>query len=489
MVGRLLRFRAAEAAVFLGIAMLFGAGVPRAAAQDIPDLDRRERLRVAVARFSAEELEPRYHDLATALAEIVLEDLGAVERRTLSAAEIEAYRDKLLAEALRSARETVRRRRVERDRAFFASGTREERRRRERDAAERLETAKGDLRRLEDLSPSEIPVKPEKPLERVRELLPSLGHDPQRVLEQENLDLVIGGTLEQLEGYLYLRIEGHARGVGLPVFATDFVALPGELYTELESGLDEITGMVLGRDWSAVVVETGDRETSIKIDGRVVGFGTVRERFLEPGNYTVVVEDQTGERRSKELQLEAGELRVLDFATEEDRRPTTRVETDPDAASLYLGSLWKGTTPLKLTIPPEDELALIRRDGYLDSRMVFGPDSDARFERTLQPDIEDQAARLRDSRDRFYRAFGYFVLSVPVTLILNGVYENLSSAVPREGAPIEGLSTDERDRIAMRRETAYWATVGAFTVNVGLFVNMAVRLYQYIRTGEEAHYR
>ncbi len=489
MDNRLLRFRAAGATVLLGIAMLLGTAVPRALADDIPELDRRERLRVGVAQFGAEELEPRYRDLAATLAEIVLEDLAAVERRALSAAEIEAYREELLAEARRSARETVQRRRVERDRAFFATGTREEQRRREREAAERLEAAKEELRRLEELSAGEIAVASEKPLERTRELLPPLGRDPQRVLEQKNLDLVIGGTLERLEGYLYLQVEGYARGLGSPVFETDFVALPGELYAELERGLDEISGMVLGRDWSTVVVETGDRETRIAIDGRVVGYGAVRERFLEPGSYTVVVEDQAGERRSEELQLEAGELRSLDFTTDEDRRPYTRIETDPDTASLYLQSLWKGTTPLELTLPPEDQLALIRRDGYLDSRAVFGPDSDAQFERTLQPDVEDQAARLRDSRDRFYRAFGYFVLSVPVTLILNGVYENLSSAVPREGAPIEGLSPDERDRIAMQRETAYWATVGAFTVNVGLFVNMAVRLYQYIRTGEEAHYR
>ncbi len=469
---------------------LLGMGAPPGLeAEELSGLERRETLRVGVAEFRADDVEARYRDLPGVLARIVAEDLGEIDQRRLSEAEVAAYRSELLRGALRSARETARRRRKERDNAFFATGTREQRKQRAEEAQERLIEAERELRRVEAYNPEDISVADEKPLELHGDGVLPPPRDPQRMLVRDDLDLLVTGQLEQMDRYLYLQLQGFARGVNEPVFATGFVAVAAELYDEVRAGLDHISGLVLGREWSGLQVVTDDPDARIEVDGQVIGYGSARERFLEPGRYTVLVSDESGERRREEVELEPGEVRQLSFVPDARKPRMSLVDTSPVSANLYLQSRWAGETPLALTLPERDQLGLIRREGYLDSRVVLGPRTGPRFQRTLQPDIEDQAARLRDSRRRFYRAFGYFVLSVPVTLVLNGVYENLSSAVPREGAPLPGLSSSERDRIAMQRETAYWATLGSLTVSVGLFVNMGVRLSQYIRTGEEAHYR
>ncbi len=470
--------------------VLLGIATPaRSGAEELPEFARRDTLRAAVGEFAAVGEAARYQELATALRELVLEQVVEIDERTRSEGELAAYRSELRREALADARATVRRRRRERDEAFFAEGGREERSRRAETAAERLSDAKRRLEMLEALSAEEIAVETAKPIEWMLEDAPRLDPDPQRALVRENLDLVIGGTIEPLDRYLFLRIEGYARGVDEPILAAEFVARPEELYPELEAETDQVLTQLLGRDWAALVVETGDSEARIAIDGQTAGYGSVDKRFLRPGSYRVEVVDRAGRRRGEVVTLEAGERRELSPVMQPIPRTSAQLKTEPAGASLYLQSRRLGGTPLEFELPERDQLALIRRDGYLDSRTVLGPRTEAELERSLQPDIEDQSERLRRSRNRFYRAFGYFVLSVPVTLVLNGVYENLSSAVPRDGAPIAGLSSSEQDRIAARREAAYWGTVGAFTVSAGLFVNMGVRLYQYIRTGEEAHYR
>ncbi len=478
-----------ERLVLLGSILLGAGALTPSGAEELPEFARRDTLRAAVSEFQAIGDASRYHDLAGALGELVLEQVLEIEERTRSEAELAAYRAELQRDALSDARATVRRRRRERDEAFFDAGGREQRRDRAETAAERLAEAKRRLETLEALSAEKIAVEAQKPIEWAREFAPGIDRDPQRTLTRENLDLVIGGVIEPLDRYLFLRIEGHARGVAEPVFASEFVALPEELYPELEAETDHVLTQVLGRDWAAVAVETGDSEARIVIDGRTAGYGDLHERFLRPGSYRVEAVDRAGRRRSEVVTLEAGERRDLSLVVGPSPRTTAQLRTEPAEANLYLQSRRLGRTPLELELPERDQLALIRRDGYLDSRMVLGPRTEAEFERSLQPDTEDQSARLLDRRNRFYRAFGYFVLSVPVTLVLNGVYENLSSAVPRDGAPIAGLSSSEQDRIASQREVAYWGAVGAFGVSAGLFVNMGVRLYQYIRTGEEAHYR
>lgn len=111
------------------------------------------------------------------------------------------------------------------------------------------------------------------------------------------------------------------------------------------------------------------------------------------------------------------------------------------------------------------------------------------IQRDLELNRGSEAALIERRRNAFYTAFGFFVLSVPVALLSNGVYENLSTMVPPNGTQAPGLSDAEADHLRRQRDIAYYTTWGGVGLSAGLFVTSAIQLGRYIRAAQASHTR
>ncbi|MCG8478014.1 MAG: hypothetical protein MI724_02885, partial [Spirochaetales bacterium] len=138
--------------------------------------------------------------------------------------------------------------------------------------------------------------------------------------------------------------------------------------------------------------------------------------------------------------------------------------------------------------PTQETSYTIAREGYYDSRVVVGPDSPSRIERVLIAADGDWVESVERSRDRFYRSFGAFVLSVGVPILINGVYQNYTGLYPG-GVARSDLSQEEQDRLQPQVDALFYGYYVGIGLSAGLFANMIWRLVDYVQTAQGYHTR
>jgi hypothetical protein len=151
-----------------------------------------------------------------------------------------------------------------------------------------------------------------------------------------------------------------------------------------------------------------------------------------------------------------------------------------------VGSIWQGVTPITLDRPEVAQTVMLEREGFLEETVVLSPEAPPTINRELVPDPGNWPEIVEQRRDRFYRSLGWFALSLPVPIILNGMFTDIEALFPG-GEPAPDLSDAEAERLARTANTLLWTTRGTAAISGGLFVNMMVRLIQYIRAGEYSH--
>ncbi len=492
------RVRPCLAALAVGLLLGPGAAVraesvplPAAVAALLPA--EREVFRVGIVRFTAEGLSAEARVAAETFPRLLYEQVGGIDERDLSSEELDAYAAVRLRAATRTAAGRLRAAVEARDRLLFerpATGPAERSAARERlDRAQRaVDDARDLLERLDGIEPRDVPTDPRRPLEywaghEAGRLL-SIESTPHALAVGENLDLLLWGTVEEIEGYLAVDLFVYHRYLERTTPAGSTIARPEDLSADAPLVAGEAARAVLGRDHAALVVETGHADAAVRVSGVLRGFSRAEARFLRPGAHEIRVE--LGNRATvRTVELAPGERRVEQVDPPALAVRSVRLQSSPPGADVYADSVWVGRTPLEHEFPASPTIVRMRREGYLESRFVVDTDSPQIVSRALLPDSIEWTEELRASRDSFYQALTWFVLSVPVTVLLNGGFESVRAGFPRPGST--ALSPQELERFARLGNIFYWSSIGARLVNVGLFVNLLISVFDYVAVGEGAH--
>ena len=434
-------------------------------AQDISLIDQREHWSVGVAAFQGKNLSPENEYLTRSFPLLLRERLEAIPEHYLSEAEARAYRRQILrAEQQRLAAAVDADRRA-RDELFFTS---------EADKAavyeERIAETLDALNALRETDPEGIAIRPSKPLRIVSGADGQLVIDkgllsPSRLAKQQDLDALLWGRFEEVQGFLYFEVTLFNAVLGEPEFTYSDAAAPVELYELSDELIAELATVLWGRDWSSLAVQTVPPGASVWIDEEFQGRTPLRIPYLLPGGRQMRV--QAPGYQSVQLRIE------LFPYTEQVQRmilvpqpvDTFTLNSDPAGAAVYRGSEWLGTTPLSIEKPDELSRILLRREGYLDFPLYAHPTLEQSVTAELMPDSSDPREIQSRRRDELYRAFGIFALSIPFPFFLGGYRRDYQAIDAEEGA-------------------LTYAYIGTFAVSSALFVNLAVRLIRYLQAAD-----
>lgn len=453
-----------------------------------PPIDERETWRVGVLPFDTVDLLPEELSLGRTVPLLILDALSALREHRLDAAERDARRKQILDGARLSAGRALDREIRTRDRLLFADITAETRAARLESADERVTAARSEYRRLADLDVARIEVPGVKPVELrpgAGELLPA-SRSARTAAREGRLDFVLSGAVERLDDeFLILELFGYCAARERTVLQDTLVLRPEEIAEQVDQLIDRAAEVVLGRQWAHLTVRSTETDAAVQVDGVLYGFGAVTVQYLEPGPRDVRVSHEGREQTQTVVLLPFERAEVeLDFPVAVG--DTITIESEPAGADIYLDSVWVGRTPADIARPRRPSTVVLQRDGFHTSRFPLRADSPDRISRNLAPDVIGWSELTLEQRDRFYRSLGFFVVSLPVPIILYGVYDNLATFFVAGTPP--GLDPGEADRlvgVANTVQGAYWVSVG---VSTGLFVNMAVQLVRYIRAAESYHF-
>ncbi len=314
-------------------------------------------------------------------------------------------------------------------------------------------------------------------------LLPPPGPFIKEYCDKHGIDILIYGSLEQVDDFFFLNIEVYNRYRQSTVYRASTACSGRELASRAEGITKDLKGLVLGREWSALRVESVPSSASIYLDGKFSAAGILYRPFMDPGTYIVECKAPGYEAKRMPVELEPRVEEVLLVTLKELERSTFRVETDPPGAEVYLASQWVGTSPVDVIFPGVPAQLVVVREGYRRSFRILSQAPEGTVHFDLQPESPVTYSIREDYRDRFYKDFGIFILSIPVSLVGYSLTEQYSIAYNE--AEAGGTSPeDELYRLWLTYTLCYNLYTAGLFANTFLFIHMAVSAAEYIRQAE-----
>jgi hypothetical protein len=466
------------------LAILLLAAVPvTVCSQDRVPVDDREYWTVGVTAFEGISLSEENLYLTQSFPLMIRERLEAIPTHFFGDAEAKAHRRGIIRRQQRRLAELIIADRRARDELFFTPGKQEDKVAVYEDRiAENLLA----LNALRELDPEAIAFPESKPLRFATGTSGQLIFDrpvrsPLQSARQEDLDSLLWGRFEEIQGYIYVEVNFFDAALGEDVFTYSDAVLPTELY-EISDGLTgELASILWGRDWTSLRVETDPPGASVWLDDTFQGRTPLEIPYLIPASRELRVQEPGYQPVVRIIDLPPYTEEVQQIVLSLEPGNFFDLNSEPAGAAVYEGSNWIGTTPLSVEKPDDLNRFLLRKEGYLDFPLYAGSDVEDTLTIPLLSEETDLLKIQSQSRDELYRAFGFFALSLPIPLFCWGFTNDY--LLGAQIASNEG-NVSEYDRMIKTGQRFYYAYLGTLAVSTSLFVNMMVRLVRYLRASD-----
>ena len=382
---------------------------------DSPPADPRADWRVGITALRAVHLSAQNAYLASAIPRLLLERLAPVRRHRLSADERLGRARLVLTDATRVASERLAELQRRRDRAALARVETDE-------LEQQLAAARDRLRALRELPLEELEIAVHKPLVMTEvgsddRLLPAPRFSPLQAVREADLDLLITGDLEEVDGVLFMQIRALDGNLERQVLSFRDVVRAERLDDTLAEVERQLAELLLGEPWGTLTVVPTPAQSAVYVDGAFAGLGVIELPYQVLGPHTVRVTAPGHEPLERAVTLAAGGSTLAPVLKPSAPSPVT-VLSEPPGATLYLDSRYLGITPLQVAASERPARVLVRLEGYRDAALVLRSGSASPLRVDLVPDEYDLAQFQQEQRDRFYVHFGTAVLSLAGPLIL-----------------------------------------------------------------------
>ena len=473
-------------------------GAPAAAAPAPPTLsppeDKRPSWVVGFAALEPLDLAPENLYLAYSIPLVVREKLAGIREHLFAEEELRFYREELVKGRVREVSALLNKQRRERD-ALAAGGPASPRALRDLEKKEeQIDLLTRQVRYLEELDLAEVVVGETKPVSfRSSQpggsaatgdsggLLPSPRYSPLQTARSAGLDLLVFGTIQQVQDYLFVTVRAidFPRGEVLLDYQDAFG--PPEVYGSLAELADELAGVVMGREWGRLRVSSQPSDAEIRVNGEFAGIGESLLAYVPPGELDVSVERQGYRGVREKVVVAPGAPSELAVALEPEPAVMLSLTSSPLLADVYLDSRLVGRTPVEVPRPAGLERVELRKEGFEGRSFHLSPTSPLETVTVLPPRIFDPDERQKRGRDAFYLAAGVWALSLPLPLYFWAV--SLDQVTAYQGAAQAGDAREQLE-LLVRYRRLYAGYLGGLFVNLSLLTNVVIGLIRYVASAD-----
>ena len=454
-----------------------------------PDLslpkDTAAQWQIGICVFSSDGLSPDNAYLAYSLPLLLKDEVSGFGIHTYQAEEGERARKALISREIAVCEKSLTSVRKERDALLFNQVPAEATAR--SSVETRLAATMARLDFLRTLSPSRIDAVERKPVV-IKEgtgagkLLEPPAVPPEIYCAQQGIDLLIGGTIQEVQGYLLLDVWAFDSLNRARVFSTRNAAAREELSASLQGFGAEIARTILGRPWSRVAFTPDPPDTAMYVDGVLAASGASPALYLSPGMHEIRLSAVGYKEVSRSLSLEPDQETRIDDALQKIVAGQVAISTDPKGADLYVDSLWKGKTPLVVDRPPLRSRGVLSSPGFYDMSFPLDPASPPNLFFSLQKDLGKRDVQQKKARDDFYVSLGFFAFSLPLPLFSYA----LSIDFAMRTLDLSGQGRPAAAAQARTESTIFLGTYYAgLAVSISLFVWMVTRIVRYVGVANE----
>lgn len=262
---------------------------------------------------------------------------------------------------------------------------------------------------------------------------------PRQISTAFRLDLLIWGQLSLVGERLVLELYAFDAALVRHVWSYLDSGDANMLIEAVEPIADELASLLLGGPWARLAVDVIPVDSTVRLDGILIGIGTTLLRYIAPRRATLSVSRPGYRNEVQQVELAAGqELRIAVKLSPVDLG-TVLLDSLPGSALVYIASAYAGVTPLRLPRPTVDMPAKVALKGYAEAAVRIGPTTPDVLTVALQPADYDNSVLQAQQRDLFYEELGWFMASLLPPLLLSAIATDLSyrdAALQTEGGPI-----------------------------------------------------
>lgn len=243
-----------------------------------------------------------------------------------------------------------------------------------------------------------------------------------------DLDLLIHGELTQVSDFYILRLYAYNRFLSKLVYDRSLPIRANEDSFILDAYRGDLRELVRGTKASGIVVRCQPSDCDVDIDGAYTQRQADGRYELSPGLHSLSLSRQGYySLTSYEFLVEADSFSELNLSLEPALAKPLLVETTPNDAAVYLDAVYQGQSSIVLGEFDENANIYVKKDG---KSMIA----------IAQPGSKDQAPSLSFNLDRyvpydgelykkrrfaFYRSFGLFMSTLPITALSIGEVNQL----------------------------------------------------------------
>lgn len=265
---------------------------------------------------------------------------------------------------------------------------------------------------------------------------------------KNSLDAVLSSSLREHYGSLVFSWAVYRRWDDSVVMEDEIVFTRHSRDDSADETARSILSRLTGRPLALVAIRALPEETHVEIDGRRVDIS--RPGLLNAGKHRLSIDREGYHPLSATFTLEGGEsivmrplMRTLELretaievhAVPLDSKGDYEISDTPvlDNVSVTLNNQFAGKTPLSLSLlTGETHILGLSLPGYESRTILYQSDGSALAQFAL-PVLQKDTMSVKLTRKAFYRAFGWFFLSVPLAMIATGIHDSYSEALGRTG--------------------------------------------------------
>jgi hypothetical protein len=233
-----------------------------------------------------------------------------------------------------------------------------------------------------------------------------------------------------------------------------------------------------GRPFGRAIFNIDPEKSEILVDGIV--YAGNHPLFYNQGSFIATISAAGYRTASTRFAIVPGSDTFVKVRLEPVQSSPVFVESFPSGAVLYIDGAPLGTTPLQLSGAAYPRVLTTRMNGFDDLRVVVrpGPESERMVLDLQASDGLGYAERFKLAKGAFYQSLGWFIVSLPVTVLSYGTLNSYQSLLG--SITLTDWSRME-DSLTLRfygSQTVFWMSTA---VSMGLATNSIVRLVRYIK--------
>lgn len=313
-------------------------------------------------------------------------------------------------------------------------------------------------------------------------LLPVVS-DPAALCAEKKLDLLMYGTIKPIGTFLAVEFRLYDAVLGRDIWSATEYAFADGLGAVVSSFVRPSAEAIFGRPYARVEFRVDPPVADLYLDG--IAYRSSEILYFEPGFHEATAQAAGFEKADSEFLVEPGFDAVISLSLMEKPSAGLTLSTDPPGATVHIDGTKAGLAPLDLAGAAYPRVARVSLPGHEDVQLVLRP----------QP-LEDQLLvplslsdgltfdnRYDERKGTFYRSLGWFIVSLPVTVLSGGLFQTYRKTGESyyETGGSDPLITEKLVSGDYIAQAVFWTSAAA---SAALAANAIFRLVLYIGSAQ-----